>query len=292
MNKQIINNTRKIVGLVLLSMVLLSGYSAEAQTMPKPIQSKTTPQPIKVDPSVKAPAGIVNFKNMDSAEAGILAKILLDSTVSIGIFEAPGMRTLPRKLRNGLLPELENNYLEAVLGNALIKLNTVSVLRGNFDSMIYLQTPTLNSDGDEPMQFLPYPDTRWLLFLKSPYNVNGKPTEKWVSSLEKAKAQNYLNPNTVYEVADEFHNNLIIKWDNEYSTPYNAFMFSETAYQELKALVSQLNTFRQSNSAVPSSFKTQPWQDPIIKKVAANLDMIFAIKPAPVKKEEPYIEGQ
>ena len=281
----------------LLSALIFAGLlfsnTGKAQVKVNGEESKTPPVPVKVPEVKKSAAPVLRLKPLDSVEAGIIAKELLDTTILVGTFEAPGVLTAPRRLKNGIMPELENTYLEAVLGHTLMKLNTFRTFRGNFDSMIYLKMPTMNTDEEEPMQFFPFPDTRWLLLLKPVYDADGTPTENWVRDIEKANAQKYINSTTLFKVNNEYHGNLILKWNNEYQTAYNAYTIAPGAMPEMEKLLNLLEKARQAkwHSEAPAALSSEKWQDESVRKLAVRLDQLLNLK-APKEIEEPVTPGQ
>jgi hypothetical protein len=239
-----------------------------------------------------APKAEVKLKTLDDAEAGFIAKQMMDSSMRMGTFEAAGIKSRVRTFKNKVLPEIENNYLDVVISNRLTKMNSLQIFRGVFDSMIFVQLPTFSTDAEEPMQFYPYPDTKWLLFLKSPYKADGTPSENWVRGIEKLKADKFLNSKTVFAVANEYHGSEILEWNYDYPTALNSYSINTGFIKEIGKLLEMLQAAkiakRQSNP--PVSLSSQSWENDGIKKVALKLDGLLSIKPA--KEEEENTKGQ
>ena len=278
---------------ILLVMLALSRPGIAQDKMPEPIEMKTTPQPIKVPEIKKTPASAIRLKPLDSVEAGLIAKALMDTTVLVGTFEAPDVKTFPRKLSSGVLPELENNYFDLVVGNLLVKMNTYRAFRGNFDSLIYVPMPSTNLDAEEAVQFYPYPGTRWLLLLKSPYSEDGSASENWARDLKKGNSEKFLNSKTVFAVRDEFHGSLILKWNNDYPTALNSYSIAPGAMEEMNQLMDMLESARKAkwHSEAPSALSSVKWKDESIRKLSVRLDQLLNLK-APKEQEEPVTPGQ
>ena len=157
----------------------------------------------------------LNTNPVDSVEAQHMADKILDSSLLIGIFDCPGNNPV-RHLKNGLVPEDQDKYVQTMMKNGLIKLNTVPGSPDNFDSVIFVPMPSVNMASDAPLQFIPYPETRWILFLKTGFDINGKPDDYWTRQLQLKNAEQYLNSGTLYALADEYHGNACLAWNNNY----------------------------------------------------------------------------
>ena len=231
------------------------------------------------------PKADVKIKQMDTDEAAYIAGKLLDSSVLVGIFEAPGVKSPLHTLKNNTMPELEDKYLSIVMNHRLMKMNTIKSFQGTFDSLIFIQVPTINTDAEEPLQFYPYPETRWLLLLTSPYNADGKPNADWAGALENENAGKYLNQNTLYEVTSEYHGNEIVKWNNDYNTAYNAFGISQEFVTEFGKLMQMLKTVKSSSGPPTVMLNTGNWKDKDVMRIANALDQMLHPKP-PVEEKE------
>jgi hypothetical protein len=165
--------------------------------------------------SITSGLAALNSNPVDSAEAEHMADKIMDSSYLFGIFECPG-NTPVRHLKNGVIPEGQDKYLETMLKNGLIKLNTVAGLSGNFDSVIFVPMPSVDIEADAPLQFIPYPETQWILFLKTGFDAKGQPNDYWTRQLQRRGAENYLNPGTLYALADEYHGNACLVWNNNF----------------------------------------------------------------------------
>ncbi|MCX6351378.1 MAG: hypothetical protein NTX03_05920 [Bacteroidetes bacterium] len=152
----------------------------------------------------------------DEAEFTAIAKMILDSSLSYGLFESPLPLDRLRSLKSGVVPEMEDGYLEVAINNSLIKMNTLTVFRGEFDSLVYTKMPAFDMDAEETIQFMPYPGTTWLMFFRSPYNQSGNTNKAWIANLPREKTAKYLNPKTVFITASNYHGNVCIKWNKEY----------------------------------------------------------------------------
>src|SRR5580765_4759515 len=92
----------------------------------------------------------LNTNPVDSAEAFFMADKILDSSLVMGIFDCPG-NTPVRHLKNGIVPEDQDKYVQTMMKNGLIKLNTVPGSPDNFDSVIFIPTPSVNIESDAPL---------------------------------------------------------------------------------------------------------------------------------------------
>lgn len=231
------------------------------------------------------------MRPLDSTEAHYIAEQLLDSTVRIGTFETAGLQTRLRSLRNGVVPEMEAGYLETFLNYRLTKLNTLQALRGEFDSLIFLQTPTLNTELEEPLQFLPYPDTRWLLLVRGLWSADGKPNDDLAAELQKSKAANYLNAHTLFAVTSEFHGSLTLGWNEGYEPSEAAYAITPAFAKELGRLIALLPSVVKSKGQGPG-LASSKWENAGVKLIAGELAKLLLPKPEVKKAPEEKIEGQ
>lgn len=166
-----------------------------------------------------------------------IAGQLLDSTVSIGVFEVPGAESMPRTLSSGVMPELEDGYLEETISKGVLKLNVTAPVRGSFDSLIFIRQPMLTTDEEEPSQFWSYSGTRWLLFLQSCYDEMGRPRSDWVIRANKPRVKKYINPVTAYDITDFAKGALCLWWNPEFDKLEYVNLYDESLAGDLKSIV-------------------------------------------------------
>jgi hypothetical protein len=175
----------------------------------------------------------VQAQEIDSFAAENTADRIIDSSLVFGIFECPGSGAI-RHLKNGIVPEEQDKYLDHMLNYGLIKLNTISASSNAVDSDIFIPMPFMAIESEYPMQFVPYPDTRWLLFLKDGYNEDRHPQLDWVIHLDKPAVGKYLMPGTVYEITDPYLGNVCLLWNSNYPTQPHIPLAKEVLMEDLK----------------------------------------------------------
>lgn len=173
----------------------------------------------------------------DEDEADFIAKQILDSGVQIAVFEVPGFQTMPRTLKSGVLPELEEGYIDQTISKGIVKLNVMEPIRGVFDSMIYTKQPVFETDMDAPMQFWSYPETRWILFTRSSYNKEGRAKSDWVVYANKPMVEKYINPKTAFDVASFYKGCICLNWNKEFDRPENIVVKTERVAKDLHTIV-------------------------------------------------------
>jgi len=170
---------------------------------------------------------------IDRQEAALVARQLIDTTVMIGVFEVPDFSTNPRTLKNGVLPEIEEGYLDVIIQSGIQKLNLEQPIRGNFDSLVYVKSPEFETHSDFPLRFLPFTATRWLLFMHSGYDRDGKPSADWLKKIDQPK---YINTQTAFEVTDYYQGIFCIKWNKDFEKPEELQLYTAQFIKDISVL--------------------------------------------------------
>jgi hypothetical protein len=182
-----------------------------------------------------------NKTPIDSNMVAYFAEQMLDPNVMIGAFEDPDFRQRPWHLKSGVLPQYDDNYLEVNILYSLIKLNTLSTIKGSFDSIVFIEQPFPNIDEEKPLQFYSYPGCKWILCMKSCYTPQGQPN-KWLKKVKSLPNVKFLNKETAFYIADEFQGNINLVWNTGYE-PGPSFQYaSEALIRDLQLLQKTIST--------------------------------------------------
>jgi hypothetical protein len=197
---------------------------------------------------------------IDKEEAALVARQLVDTTLLIGVFEVPDFTTNPRYLKNGVLPEIEEGYLEVIIKSGVQKLNLEQSIRGNFDSMAFVKAPEFQTHNEFPLRFLPFTATRWLLFMRSGYDSEGKPSQDWLKSIDQPK---YINRETAFEVTDNYQGIFCMGWNKEFEKPQELQLYSAEFIKDISSMTQLLKTL--------PALKTDPQYTAKLNKMMAQL---------------------
>ena len=73
-----------------------------------------------------------------------ITKALLDSDIMIGVFDKYSFKHRLQHFRSGEIPEIDKNYLMYMTSANLIKLGTHTIIKGDFDSLIFIKYPAFS----------------------------------------------------------------------------------------------------------------------------------------------------
>lgn len=210
----------------------------ERKKMNEPTDGAAQDTPVVTTPQL--PAGI------DSNEMRCLAGYIQDPDIVIGIFDLPGENEPIRTMANGHYPETDDNYLDLAITMGIIKLNTTEPVRGDFDSMIFVQMPALFSEQHAEPTFYPFPATRWLLFLKKGIKkmASGKTeTIGWVNDLKNdVSSYFFLTDRTAFLLASDYYGNYYMQWRSTQPIPSALVKVDDKFVSDVKDIVALLSS--------------------------------------------------
>ena len=177
------------------------------------------------------PCEITNEKIMDH-----LIKALLNEDMMIGVFEKRGLNNFRVcHLKSGIVPELDQNYLKNIISSNLIKLSTKTIIKGNFDSLIFIKIPSFAiAEQSNPYLSNPvfYSESIWILLLEKAFTKDGSSKMEWVGKLN-GESKNLFNETTVFLEAFETFYALCIKWPSEKVKPSEIISTNEEMVNDL-----------------------------------------------------------
>jgi hypothetical protein len=173
---------------------------------------------------------------INSKMADHLAKALLDPDMMIGVFEKFQIGHRLIHLKSGIIPEMDKNYLEDVIPLALIKLGTQTVIKGDFDSLIFIKYPITVYDKKNDFKNNPKINlgTTWLLLLEKAFTNSGTAKADWAGKLN-SKNRKIYNEKTIFLNAFDTNYGLCYKWSNE-AKPSELILVDENFINDLVSI--------------------------------------------------------
>lgn len=167
-----------------------------------------------------------------------LTKALLRNNMCIGVFEIPSSIKL-NHLKSGILPEGQKDYLSLMISENLLKLNTYKVIKGEFDSCIFIKYPkySLNEEVSRSNPIF-YSGSKWLLFLEKSIE-KGESKMSWTAELYK-KDRKVFNESTLFLNAFEYNYGICLKWPDNKTIDANTQVVNENLIFDLQQIAETL----------------------------------------------------
>jgi hypothetical protein len=163
-----------------------------------------------------------------------LTKALLNSDLMMGVFERPDLRNSKNKhLKTGIIPEMEKDYLNNMLSSNLIKLTTQKIIKGDFDSIIFIKFPSFATSGPYKSNPVFQSGSVWVLLLEKAYNKDESAKMSWVGKLENKRL---FNETTLFLEAFETYYALCLKWPANVAKSSAMMMVDEKMVNDLVSI--------------------------------------------------------
>jgi hypothetical protein len=170
--------------------------------------------------------------------------------VMIGVFEIPKLGAPLSKLKSGIIPETQAGYFDLITKYDFIKLNLITSIRGNFDSIVFLKRSDINlspDQNDPPQQIFTYSGTKWLIIVKSIYHSKDESNVKLISEIMRLRTHTVFNEATLFQFSESSYGALCLEWPNDFEKSLDVKMTSDKLINDLNILVSEKNNIQGSN---------------------------------------------
>jgi hypothetical protein len=190
--------------------------------------------------------------SIDSNELKYLANRLMDESTTLGVFEIPDIETPFRTMQGGYLPELDEAYLQVAIDKNILKLNTLSTIKGTCDSMIFMRMPVPEAEGVDEMLFYSFPGTTWLLLLQPCIitSASGTIAQGWLKTLPKAFVDyKFVNEKSAFDLFAASHGAYSMSWNKEYSKPTQLLSANQAFISDLTKICAWINKWMKKEGA-------------------------------------------
>lgn len=174
---------------------------------------------------------------IDTNQVRAFMKLLLDSNLSAAWVQAPDFTGKPiHLLRNGQYAELDEQYNQYAIRGVITKLNIRMPLKGEFDSMIFVQPELDPHQPNAILQFNPYPAEEYVVFLKSCFNPSGQP-DSWTKEMPSS----IFSPLTAFDIAEFYQGVLILKENPAAPLKSAAIFVNPSEMKSIRAIFDWVN---------------------------------------------------
>jgi len=172
--------------------------------------------------------------SLNAKIADHIVKALLDPDNMIGVFEKFQIGHRLVHLKSGMIPEMDKNYLENMISTALIKLGTQTIIKGDFDSLVFIKYPVVAYDKKNDFKYNPqiYSGSSWLLLMEKSFTNSGTAKADWAEKLN-SKSRKIFNEKTIFLNAFDTNYAVCYKWPLDPEKPSELQLIDENFVNDL-----------------------------------------------------------
>ena len=172
-------------------------------------------------------------------ELKYLAVKFHDPECVFGIFRVPLGRDPMRKLKvTNDYPESDTNYIHLAINKNLMKLDVLHIIKGETDSMVFIQVPFGGMSESGNMTFYSYPGTEWIMVMNKGL-INNYPAG-WVKDIKDLGNYKWINVQTAF-VADAYTGNYNLLWNKKFEMPDGIFIVDPDFKKDLELIYKSIS---------------------------------------------------